>query len=154
MYILYLPFLFLFAEIAGFVVIGGKVGLGLTILWLFGAGLLGSFLLHHNGFSTFKKVQISNEEELFTSQDLFDAICYFIAALLLIFPGFISDFIAIPFLIAPLRRWMMRYFQLNKPGFATTIVRESRQFRYTRQGDDSIIEGEYKKIEQNDENNP
>lgn len=105
MYYLFLPILLLpFAEIAGFVVIGGRIGLGASLLWLVSATSLGFYILRTKGFASWGQAQkMATAENWSFGRALSDSFCYLIGAILLIFPGFISDFIAIPFLIAPLR---------------------------------------------------
>ena len=135
-----LPFAFLpLLEIIGFVTIGGRIGVLNTLLWLAGSTLLGFYLLRTRGLGGLTRARQGRENDIFMFSDLFDDISLLIAALLLIFPGFISDFMAIPFLLAPCRHWMFGFMRDNPDHFAR---------RYTRKTV-TIIEGEYKRMEDN-----
>ncbi len=141
------------AEIIGFIVIGGNIGLGLSLLWLAGATLL--------GFSLLKKSALPGRmEEVFLLENLFDNMCLVIAGLLLIFPGFVSDFIAVPFLLNPVRHWMFghaknnpdsafRHFTQKGQNYASWYYKETRADGTTQ----TTIEGEYKKMD-DDKNLP
>ena len=142
MYIFFWPFLFLpVIEIIGFVTIGAKLGAGWTLVWIFGAGWLGMYLLQSRGRSAWIRAAKAQENDLFAMQDLFDGVCIFIASLLLIFPGFISDFLAVPFILAPMRHWLFNILRKNP----NHVVRKYTQNTIYRR--ETIIEGEFKKLD-------
>lgn len=133
-------------EIAGFVVIGGKIGLGATLLWLIGAGMLGTYILRGQG-GVWSRVQTA-DDDLFVIEGMFDAVCLLAAGLLLIFPGFISDIIALPLLVPQLRRLIFKQLQKNPNGY---IRRNARFHRTSRHGGQTsqtstIIDAEYTEI--------
>ncbi|MDP2206458.1 MAG: FxsA family protein [Alphaproteobacteria bacterium] len=133
-------------EIAGFVVIGGEIGLGSTLLWLMASAALGIWVLRGQG-GIWARVQTA-DDDLFVVEGMFDALCLLAAGLLLIFPGFISDFIALPLLVPPLRRLIFRHIQKRPDGF---IRRHARFTNTTRHGGSNtqttIIEAEYSEID-------
>lgn len=142
MYLFFWPFLFLpIIEIIGFVTIGAELGAGWTLLWIFGAGWLGVYLLQSRGQSAWARAAKAQENDLFAMQDLFDGVCIFIASLLLIFPGFISDFLAVPFVLAPMRHWLFDKIRKD-PNHA--VRKYTKNTIYRRE---TIIEGEYKKLD-------
>lgn len=142
MYIFFWPLLFLpVLEIIGFFTIGAGLGLGLTFLWLFGTTWLGFHLLRSRGKSAWARAEKAQESDVFARQDLFDGICIFIASLLLIFPGFISDFLAVPFLAAPLRHWLFDTLRKNPDGPVRKFTKRAAAARPT------VIEGEYKRMD-------
>lgn len=152
MYIFFLPLIFLpLLEIFAFIRISSAIGLGFAFLWLAGATYLGFFLLRGRGPGTWSRVR-KNAEDVFTVSDLFDGICLSIGAVLLIFPGFISDFLAIPFLIAPLRKWLFGRLRDNPDNF----VRRHTRPEAPRAGrpNNTIIDGEFRKIDNNDHLTP
>jgi UPF0716 family protein affecting phage T7 exclusion len=137
-------------EIFGFVMIGGEIGFGLTVIWLIGSAWLGFSILGQRGRTTFERAAKAQGDEIFATDDLFDGICYVIASLLLIFPGFISDFIAIPFLVAPFRRFISRVIRANPAGYAGQAMREGQKFTAKKAADNvagNVIDGEYKVID-------
>lgn len=156
MYIFFIPILFLpLFEIIGFVVIGGKIGLGLTLLWLLCSTVLGLWLLQGRGAETLAHVKQKQEVEtpFFAIREVFDTLCLFLAGVLLVFPGFISDFLAVPLLIAPLRHFFFRRLRDHPDGFIRRTFAQQGPGR-TRHGsyysETTIIEGEYTTAEKDD----
>lgn len=134
-------------EIIGFIAIGGEIGLGLSLLWLMGAAALGTYVLRGHG-GIWSRVQTA-DDDLFVVEGMFDAVCLLLAGLLLIFPGFISDFLALPLLAPHLRRLFFQRMQKNPDGF---IRRHARFNQKTRHGsgmgeETTIIEAEYTEID-------
>lgn len=133
-------------EIAGFVVIGGEIGLGSTLLWLMASAALGVWVLRGQG-GIWSRVQTA-DDDLFVIEGMFDAVCLLAAGLLLIFPGFISDFIALPLLLPALRRLIFAHIQKRPDGF---IRRHARFTQTSRHGgaspETTIIEAEYTEID-------
>jgi UPF0716 protein FxsA len=92
------------AEIAGFVLVGGWIGvlptLGLVIL----SGLLGALVLRRQAMVAGQDLRGSLQGIRGPVDSLADGALVVLGAMLLIVPGFLSDLVAIPLLIAPLRR--------------------------------------------------
>lgn len=99
---------FLLIEIAGFVVIGGMLGLWLTLGLVVLAGGFGYILLK----GTAMMGPISMSRDLFEFRDpkslMPHRVLVVIAAMLLMFPGFFSDAVGILLLIQPVRRALIR----------------------------------------------
>lgn len=158
MYILS-PFAWLWIiELLGFIVIGGKIGFFLSLLWLIGATWLGFRLLAWGGMKALEK-GAADEDGFFAAQDAFDSLCLMIAAILLLIPGFVSDIVAIPFLVGPFRSWL---FSLSRKqdSFMRKFTRESRTVRewtYThtqrqraeqeKPGANTTIEGDFRRVD-------
>jgi UPF0716 family protein affecting phage T7 exclusion len=148
----YLPLI----ELIGFFVIGGRIGFFNSVLWIICATAFGFHLLKTGALKAMQSPD--GDDNLFALRDGFDSLCILIAALLLIFPGFVSDIIAIPFLAAPVRSWLFGHSQKNPDSYMHTFTRESREFRewtYTKTnppGDANapLIDGEFKRMD--DEN--
>lgn len=118
LYYFFLPLLLLpIFEIVGFVVIGGSLGAGYTLLWLAVATAGGVRLMRGRSHNLQEEAQILQDDGIFVVQGMFDRLCLFIAGILLVFPGFISDFLAVPFLIAPLRHWIFKRQRDNPDSF-------------------------------------
>ena len=134
-----LPFL----EITGFVVIGGRIGLGLTLLWLLAAGMLGLALIRHGGLNALIKLQAALNEGREPGHSLIDGAVMVSAGLLLIVPGFFSDFFALVLLLPVTRNFLLRRMAHH---FETRIYRSggtgSPGSRRT-----TIIEGDFEIIE-------
>lgn len=99
MFLLALPFL----EIAGFIVVGSKIGvlatLGLIILSIF----VGVFLLRLQGFGLLQKIREETEAGRTPKRELVHGVMLFFAALLLIIPGFLTDIIGLLLFIPAVR---------------------------------------------------
>jgi len=147
-------------EIIGFIVIGGEIGLGKSLLWLALSTFAGFYLLATMGASTLKKAQKSIEADIYPFEEMFDGFCIVIGSVLLIFPGFISDFLAIPLMLPPVRRlifWFLKSrhesvldgFSQKAEGFSSWYSEKKNPLP-----DSTIIEGEFTVIDKknNDEN--
>jgi UPF0716 protein FxsA len=134
-----LPFL----EITGFVVIGGRIGLGLTLLWLLAVGMLGLALIRHGGLNALIRLQSALNEGREPGHSLIDGAVMVAAGLLLIVPGFFSDFFALILLLPATRNFLLRRMAHH---FETRVYKAggagSPGARRT-----TIIEGEFEIIE-------
>lgn len=99
-----LPFL----EIAGFVWIGGKLGVVLTLAWVIGAMAVGLLLLRRTGLNAVGEVRSALAEGREPGHSLLDSACFAAAALLLIIPGFVSDALAVILMLPVTRNWLLR----------------------------------------------
>lgn len=99
-----LPFL----EIAGFVWIGGKLGLAFTLIWVLGAMVAGLFLLRRTGMQAVGKLRAALADGTEPGHSLLDAACFTAAAMLLIVPGFFSDALALVLMLPATRHWLLR----------------------------------------------
>ncbi len=134
-------------EIVGFIVIGGEIGLGASLLWLIGAGMLGTYILRGQG-SIWSRVQTA-DDDLFVIEGMFDAVSLLLAGILLVFPGFISDLIALPLLAPHIRQLLFKRLQKNPNGFIRRHARFSGQSRHGGQSprESTVIEAEYTEID-------
>jgi UPF0716 protein FxsA len=127
-----LPFL----EIAGFVWLGGKLGVFLTLVWVIGAMLAGLALLRHTGLQAVGRLRAALAEGKEPGHSLIDAACFAVAAILLIIPGFVSDALALILLLPATRHWLLR---------RTATHFETRVYRST-----GTIHGEFTVVPEND----
>ena len=141
--ILALPFL----EIAGFVVIGGRIGLGLTLLWLLAAGLLGLALIRHGGLNALLKLQTALNEGREPGHSLIDGAAMVAAGLLLIVPGFASDALALILILPTTRHFLLRRMAHH---FDTRVYRAGG----TGGRRTTIIEGEFEVVEPEEDEKP
>ncbi|WP_374652123.1 FxsA family protein [Dongia sp.] len=137
-----LPFL----EIAGFVVIGGRIGLGLTLLWLLAAGMLGLALIRHGGLNALLKLQVAVNEGREPGHSLIDGAVMVTAGLLLIVPGFFSDFLALILLLPVTRNFLLRRMAHH---FETRIYRGGGGTAGASRT--TVIEGEFEIVEPEEE---
>jgi UPF0716 protein FxsA len=99
LFVLALPFL----EIAGFIVVGSKIGvlatLGLIILSIF----VGVFLLRLQGLGLIQKIREETAAGRTPKRELVHGVMLVFAAFLLIIPGFITDIIGLLLFIPAVR---------------------------------------------------
>jgi len=131
-----LPFL----EIAGFVWLGGKLGVFLTLIWVVGAMLAGLALLRHTGLQAVGRLRAALAEGKEPGHSIIDAACFAAAAILLIIPGFVSDALALILLLPATRHWLLR---------RTAAHFETRVYRGPS-GTGATIPGEFTVVPEND----
>lgn len=97
------------AEIAGFVIVGSKIGALATIGLVLASTLAGSLLIRHQGFGVMTKVRTEIDRGRDPSGQLAHGAMMVLAAMLLIVPGFITSIIGLLFLLPPIRDVAWRY---------------------------------------------
>jgi UPF0716 protein FxsA len=127
-----LPFL----EIAGFVWLGGRLGIVLTLAWVIAAMVAGLALLRHTGLQAVGRLRAALAEGKEPGHSIIDAACFAAAAILLIIPGFASDALALILLLPATRHWLLR---------RTAAHFETRVYRST-----GTIPGEFTVVPEND----
>ena len=128
-----LPFL----EIAGFVWLGGKLGVGLTLLWVIAAMVAGLALLRHTGLQAVGRLRAALAEGREPGRSIIDAACFAAAGILLIIPGFVSDLLAVILMLPVTRHWLLR---------RTAAHFETRIYRST-----GVIHGDFSVVPDDDE---
>lgn len=90
----FLPFVFLVvpvSEIAVFVLVGSRIGVGPTILLVIATAVLGSTLLRYQGLGTLARLQAALQQGRVPGQELVHGAMILLAGFLLLTPGFITD---------------------------------------------------------------
>lgn len=96
-------------EIAAFVVIGGKIGLGWTLAMVVITAVIGSALLRYQSFSTFQRIQREMAEGRVPGEALGQGVMIFVAGLLLLTPGFVTDAIGFLLFVPAVRRGIWHF---------------------------------------------
>ncbi|HQZ12905.1 MAG TPA: FxsA family protein [Devosia sp.] len=96
-------------EIALFVVVGGAIGLWPTLLWVLLAGVAGTLVLRYQGRSLVSEMRGTMTQGVLPAQALADGMMIGMAGMLLILPGFFSDFVAILLLLPPVRKLIYNF---------------------------------------------
>jgi UPF0716 protein FxsA len=118
---LWLPAIFIgipLIEIALFVQIGGRIGLGWTIFIVVATAIAGTALLKMQGLSVMNRAQDAMNAGEMPVESLIDALFLLIAGILLLTPGFLTDLIGFLFFIPPVRQNLGRFLwrQIAKSG--------------------------------------
>lgn len=139
-------------EIAGFIFVGDMIGFWSTMGMIILTAIMGSALLRHQGLETLRKMQASVDQNQLPIDEMLDGVCLLVAGVLLITPGFFTDFIGFTLFIPPLRNL---YKELFVSQSFLTIV----QFTNTRgrphnarqpHRNDDVIDVEYEVIDKED----
>lgn len=111
-------------EIALFILVGRAIGvlptLGLVIL----AVVVGGFVLRQQGLGVLNRMRTNMQTGTLPGQTLFDGMLLGLAAVLLIIPGFLGDFVAILLLLPPVRAWLYKTLTRN-----ITVVETTTSYR-------------------------
>ena len=104
-------------EIVLFIKIGSLLGLWLTILVVVLTAIVGTNLVKSQGLNAIKQVQSSFLQGQDIARSLINGTLILIAGVLLLTPGFFTDFIGITFLIPMTRNMWISYGIKHFPGF-------------------------------------
>lgn len=142
-------------EITLFILVGDVLGLGMTIGLVLLTTLGGAWLLRHLGFTALQRVQEDIARQEYPEVELFNAVCLFAAAVLLIIPGFFTDILGIVLFIPVFRDALRRALFHRLVSSGVVFVRsgasspafndEGPIWRHSPGGDD-IIEGEFEDL--------
>jgi UPF0716 protein FxsA len=100
------------AEIAVFVEAGRLIGVIPTILLTIATAMLGTFLMRAQGIATLNRISQSIEKGETPVASVMDGMGIFVAGILLLTPGFLSDLLGLLLFVPPIRRslgkWIFR----------------------------------------------
>ncbi|MCC9607392.1 FxsA family protein [Blastopirellula sp. JC732] len=96
--------------------------LGLVLV----TGVIGSMLARNQGFATYRRIQSEFSSGRVPTDSLFDAVLIFVAGVLLITPGILTDMtgfaLLVPFLRTPIKAWLIAWAKKNfHVATATTV---------------------------------
>lgn len=102
--------LLILLEIVIFAWVADHIGLGLTLLALIGSAAAGLWLIHHTGLEMVGRLRLALAQGQEPGHSLIDGACFVIAGMLLIVPGFFTDFLALVLILPISRNWLIRRF--------------------------------------------
>ena len=105
-------------EIALFIQIGGFLGFWVTMLIVILTAIIGTRLVKSQGLNAIKDVQNSFINGGNTANSLINGALILVAGVLLLTPGFFTDFIGLTFLIPSTRSWWIK---IGKKYFKTRV---------------------------------
>jgi len=131
---------------------GQLVGFWATFALVVGAGILGTFVLSRQSRGALRRAAAALEEGRPPMADALDGAFLMMAGLLLITPGFVTDFFALLLLIPPLRhaltRWTIARMGERAGIHAQTVGADGAQPSPADQGKGPIIEGEFERLDE------
>ena len=131
-------------EIALFIQIGGFLGFWVTMLIVILTAIIGTRLVKSQGLNAIKDVQNSFINGGNTANSLINGALILVAGVLLLTPGFFTDFIGLTFLIPSTRSWWIKYgtkYFKNRVHFNAGGYQESKAESTSSQQD--IIDADY-----------
>ena len=101
-------------EIYLFIEIGGAIGALNTVALVFITAFVGAYLARMQGLQTMIRIRTSLQQGIMPAEDLIDALLIFVAGIVLLTPGFLTDAFGL-FLLYPItrnafKRWLRRRF--------------------------------------------
>lgn len=122
-----IPLMFLFfpaLELWVLIQVGKEIGALVTVALVFLSAVTGLFLLRFRGLSVVKNMQADLAAGKLPANPLVDAFCLMVAGWLFIFPGFVSDALALFLIIPGVRHLVLALFtaMMKKRGFASRTV--------------------------------
>ena len=93
-------------EIAGFITVGGWIGLWPTLAVVLLTAVAGTVLVRQQSTQVIARINSQLGAGEIPGRALFDGLCLFAAALLLLTPGFFTDSIGIALLLPPVRSFL------------------------------------------------
>lgn len=109
-----MPYLFLLfiimpiAEIAVLIQVGGTIGVWTTIGIVILTAVIGTTMLRHQGLATLNKAQMRMQQGEMPAQQMLEGILLLIGGVLLLTPGFITDFFGFATLIPQSREFLAK----------------------------------------------
>jgi len=145
-----MPFFIIFliiplVEIAVFMMVGDIIGLGWTLFFAFFTAILGGAIIRHQGLQALASAQGDMRENRLPVKEIFDGFCLVAAGATLITPGFVTDTIGF-ILLVPAARNAVRGIMSKSFKFETTGAQTYRA------GTTNVIEGEYERVNDQDNN--
>ncbi len=102
-----IPFLLLVTpilEIAVFILIGGQIGVIMTLAMILLTAIIGSILLRVQGFSLLGRIQDKVQANELPGEELISGVMVLVAGVLLLTPGFVTDAIGFLLFFPPFRK--------------------------------------------------
>ena len=93
-------------EIAIFIEFSEAFGIWTTVTLILVSALIGGKLFQSQGLHTLQNAVASTEKNLFPAQEVFAGACIFLASLLLITPGILTDLLGLALFSPPCRRYL------------------------------------------------
>ena len=118
-----------FLEIALLIKLGGHIGVINTLMIVIVTGLVGAYLARLQGMTTMLRVRDAMNRGQVPAEEMMDAMIIFIAGVLLLTPGFITDATGILLLIPATRNAFKRWLRTK---FDAWVAQNSANIRIYR----------------------
>ena len=95
-------------EIAVFILVGGEIGVGWTVLLVLLTAILGTFLLRQQGFGVLEQIREDVNAGRVPAAAMAHGVLIIVAGVLLLTPGFVTDALGFLLFVPGVRRWVWR----------------------------------------------
>jgi UPF0716 protein FxsA len=129
-------------EIYLFIKVGSAIGALATVALVFLTAMIGVYLLRQQGLSTLNQVQAQMQRGEIPATSLFEGMLLFIAGVLLLTPGFMTDSIGFVLMIPPLRKVIALWILEHSGWIVQMQAHTVRKGQY--QDSSHTLEGEYR----------
>ncbi len=123
-----------FVEIAGFVVIGSRIGVLATLAWVVLAAMLGVAMIRRQGLDALRRARAALGRGESPTAELAEGALVALAGVLLLIPGFVTDAVGLPLAIPAVRRLIVSRLRTKltrrgrrRPGLIELEVHEYRE---------------------------
>ena len=96
-------------EIYVLIKVGSVLGAGYTIILVIFTAIVGAYLARSEGAQAMLRVRANMDQGIMPGDDILDALLILVAGLVLLTPGFVTDFFGLLLLFKPSRRLIRRY---------------------------------------------
>jgi len=124
-------------EIYLLIKVGAQIGAITTIILIFTTAIIGVYYAKYEGLNTLKSAFVELSKNITPAYEVVSAAAIALGALLLIVPGFFTDFLGFTLILPITRKFLFRKILKN--------------FKYDKPKKNNFIDGEFEDIE--DENN-
>jgi UPF0716 protein FxsA len=137
-------------EIAVFVEVGGRIGLGPTVAVVVATALAGAALLRHQGLATLNRARHSLAAGRVPLAEVFDGLCLLFAGALLLTPGFVTDAAGLLLFVPGLRSWLRALLgrHLAAGGRVHAWPPQGGRAGPGSEGAGPVIEGEFQRVDE------
>ncbi len=97
-----------FVELCLLLLLGELTAWYVPILFIIGTGLLGTWLTRTQGLTVYRRIQNELAAGRMPTDSMIDGVMIFVAGLLLVMPGVLSDILGISAMIPPVRAFYRR----------------------------------------------
>ena len=104
------------AEIYVFIKLGGSIGALNTIVIIILTAFAGAYLARMEGTRTLLQIRASLDQGVMPAEEMVDALIIFLAGVVLLTPGFITDAAGLLLLIPASRRWFKKLIRKKLEG--------------------------------------
>ncbi|CAA0114578.1 Uncharacterised protein [BD1-7 clade bacterium] len=129
--------------------VGEWIGVMPTIILVFSTAIIGVTLLRRQGLSTLLRANKKMEQGQVPAEEMVEGMLLAIGGVMLIVPGFFTDFLGLLCLIPLTRRALARRCIKNgifvQPGMSGSFTSTTSSFR---RADEDIIDGEFRRDDQ------